>query len=108
MARFLIQASYTQQGVAGLLKNPEDRSAVLSSMVEGMGGKVESLDYAFGEFDVVAICEFPDHQTMAALSMVVGASGAVTNLKTTVLIPTSEGDAAARQAGSVAYRPPGS
>ena len=40
--------------------------------------------------------------------MAVGASGAVTNLSTTVLIPISEGVEAARKAAGISYRPPGS
>ena len=108
MAHYLVQASYTNQGVSGLLKNPEDRAVSLRPLVEGMGGKIESLYFSFGEFDVVVIVELPDNVTMAALSMAVGASGSVTNLKTTVLMPMSEGVEAARKAGSLSYRPPGS
>ena len=107
MPTYLIQASYTAQGVSGLIKSPEDRTAVLRPMVEGLGGKIESVYYAFGDFDIVLIVELPDSVTMAAFSMAVGASGAATNIKTTVLIPLSEGVEAARKAGSISYRPPG-
>ncbi len=107
MAQYLLQAAYTAQGVSGLIKSPEDRSAVIRQLVESAGGRMESLYYAFGDYDVVAILELPDNATMAALSMAVGASGAVTNLKTTVLLPISEGVEAARKAGSIGYRPPG-
>ena len=48
-----------------------------------MGGRLESMYYAFGDFDAILILELPDNVTMAALSMAVGASGALTNLKTT-------------------------
>ena len=44
---------------------------------------------------------------MAALSMVAGASGAITNLETTVLIPISEGLEAVRKAEGINYRPLG-
>ena len=107
MAHYLVQASYTTQGVSGLLKNPEDRATSLRPLIEGMGGKIESLYFAFGESDVVVIVELPDNVAMAALSMAVGASGAVTNFKTTVLMPMSDGVEAARKAGSIGYRPPG-
>ena len=108
MPSYMVQASYTAQGVSGLVKSPEDRTAALRPLVEGLGGKVESIYYAFGDFDVVVIAELPDAVAMAALSMAIGASGAVTNFKTTVLIPLSEGVEAARKAGSIGYRPPGS
>ena len=108
MPHYLVQASYTAQGVSGLIKSPEDRSTVLRGLIESQGGKIESLYYAFGDYDVVVIFELPDNVTMAALSMVVVASGAVANVKTTVLLPISEGVEAARKAAGVAYRPPGS
>ena len=107
MPSYLFQASYTAQGVSGLVSKPEDRAAAIRPLIEGMGGRIESMYYAFGDFDVVLIVELPDDVSMAAISMAAGASGAVTNLKTTVLIPISEGVEAARKAGSVSYRPPG-
>jgi len=108
MPHYLLQASYTAQGVSGLVSNPEDRSAAIRTLVEGVGGRMESYYYAFGDSDVVAIFEMPDNVTMAALSMAAGASGAISNLKTTVLIPISEGVEAARKAAGINYRPPGS
>lgn len=107
MARYLVQASYTQQGVAGLVASPEDRTGVLKTLVEGAGGKVITLDYCFGEFDVIMVLEMPDDTAMASLSMAVGASGSVTNLRTTVLIPTADAFAAAQKAKEISYRPPG-
>ena len=107
MGRYLIQANYTQQGVAGLVSSPEDRTGVLVSIVEAVGGKINSFDYCFGEFDVVIIMEAPDDITMASLSMTLGASGAVANLRTTVLIPAADGFAAAQKAKALTYRAPG-
>ena len=108
MPHFLINASYTTQGISGLVKSPEDRSAVLRTLVESAGGRIESMYYAFGDSDVIVILEMPDNVTMAAFSMAVGASGSVTNVKTTVLIPISEGVEAARKVAGIGYRPPGS
>lgn len=107
MARYLVQANYTQQGVSGLVSSPQDRSGAIASLVESIGGKIHSLDYCFGEYDVVVIMEAPDDIAMAALSMAVGASGAITNIHTTVLIPTADGFAAAQKAKEITYRPPG-
>ena len=107
MARYMVQGSYTQQGISDLVKNPQDRSAHLQSLVEGMGGRISSIDYAFGDHDVVVIAELPDNVAMTALSMAVGASGAISGFKTTVLIPMDEAVEAMRRAGSIGYRPPG-
>jgi uncharacterized protein with GYD domain len=107
MPRYLVQASYTTQGISDLVKNPQDRAAALRPMVERLGGKLVSLDFAFGEYDAVAILELPDNVTMAALSMAAGAIGGISKLKTTVLIPMNEAVEAMRKAGTVSYRPPG-
>ena len=76
-------------------------------MVEMSGGKMESLYYCFGDYDVVVLIEMPDAASMAALPMVAGASGAITNLKTTFLIPITEGVEVTRKAAGITYRPPG-
>ncbi len=107
MARYLIQVSYTTQGISDLVKNPQDRAAAVRPLLEGLGGKLESFDYAFGDYDAVLIAELPDNVSMVALSMAVSASGAVGSLKTTALIPMNEAVEAMRKAGTVGYRPPG-
>ena len=107
MARYLVQASYTTQGISDLVKNPHDRAAAVRPMIERLGGKLESFDFAFGDYDAVIIAELPDNVAMAAISMTVGASGAIGSLKTTVLIPMDEAVEAMRKAGTVGYQPPG-
>lgn len=106
MTRYMIQVSYNHNAVVDLVKNPQDRSAAIGPLIEGMGGKMHSFDYCFGEYDVVVIVELPDNVSMAALSMAVSAGGAVGGLKTTVLLSMEEAVEAMRKAGSVAYRPP--
>jgi len=107
MARYMIQASYSATSVADLVKNPQDRAAAVQPLVEQLGGSLVSLDFAFGDYDVVAIGEFPDNVSMAALSMAVTATGAFSAFKTTVLIPMNEAVEAMRKAGSISYRLPG-
>jgi len=81
---------------------------VIKALTESVGGNVITFDYCFGEFDVVGDFEMPDDTAMASVVMAVGASGAVTNLRTTVLIPAADGFAAAQKAKEISYRPPGS
>lgn len=107
MARYMIQASYSTTAVGDLVRNPQDRAAAVQPMVEQLGGSLVSLDFAFGDYDVVAIGEFPDNLSMAALSMAVTATGAFSAFKTTVLIPMNEAVEAMRKAGAISYRPPG-
>ena len=107
MAHYLVQASYTNQGIGELVKHPQNRAASVRPIVERLGGKIESFYFAFGEHDAVIIVEMPDNVTMASFSMAAGASGAFSSVKTTVLIPMDEAVEAMRKAGTVGYRPPG-
>lgn len=107
MPRYMVQASYNQSGVADLVHNPQDRAAVVRTVVERMGGSLETFYYAFGDFDVVAVAELPDNVSAAALAMAIGAGGALKDYKTTVLMTMEEAIEAMRKAGGAGYRPPG-
>ena len=61
---------------------------------------------AFGENDLVLLIEAPDDKTMAAASITIGSTGAVTNLKTTPLMPIEDLVDALKIAQGVAYTPP--
>jgi len=105
MTRYLIQASYTAEGVRGLLKDGgSSRRAAVDKMIEGLGGVSECFYFAFGENDVYAIAQLPDNATAAAVSLAITASGAVTS-NVVVLLTPEEVDEAARK--TVAYRAPG-
>jgi uncharacterized protein with GYD domain len=106
MARYLIEASYATEAIQNLVRNPQDRAAIVGSMAERWGGKLEAFYFAFGDYDVVAIVEVPDNVTMAAISMAISSSGALKTFKTTVLIPMNEAVEAMRKAGSISYQPP--
>jgi uncharacterized protein with GYD domain len=108
MPRFLVQASYSGEGMSALIGSPEDRAAAIRQVIASAGGELKSLDYAFGDYDVVIIAELPDNITMAAISMAVSARGAVKDIKTTPLLSVDEAMEAMRKAGSVGYQPPGS
>ena len=107
MPRYLIQASYSNQGIADLVSNPQDRAAAVRPLIERMGGKLESFDYSFGDYDAVIIVELPNNVAVASGAMAVGASGAISSFKTTVLVSMEEAMEAMRQASAVGYRPPG-
>ena len=97
MPRYLIQASYNSAGILALVRNPQNRADVVRPIVEAAGGRLESFDYAFGDYDVVAIAELPDSVSMAALSMAVSSGGAISAFKTTPLIPMQEAVVGAQQ-----------
>jgi len=53
------QVNYTTEAWVALTQNPEDRSEVFSRLTETMGGRLLSLYYTFGEYDVLVIYEAP-------------------------------------------------
>ena len=99
MAKYLIQASYTSDTWAAMVKNPQNRLAAITPIVEKLGGTIESFYYAFGEYDVIAIGEFPDNVSAAALSLTITAGGGVKSIKTTPLMTVEEGIEAMKRAG---------
>lgn len=107
MAHYLIQGGYTPESWATLSKNPQDRAALIRPMIEGMGGKLESFYMCFGEFDYVAIGEFPGNVDAAAFAISVAASGAMRTYRTTPLFDSAEGVEAMKRSGQTGYNPPG-
>jgi len=105
MPKYLVRASYNADGLKGLLKDKATgRRAAVVKAVEGIGGKVESFYYAFGEDDAILILDLSDNVTAAALAVSVSASGLV-RARTTPLLTIEEADQAVGK--SVTYRAPG-
>jgi uncharacterized protein with GYD domain len=105
MPHYLIQVAYNTSGVAGLVKEPQDRIAKVSPAVEALGGRIEGAYYAFGEYDIVLFAEMPDNASAAAFALAVGAGGTVSKYKTTVLLTPDEAVEAMRKAGGSSYQP---
>ncbi len=105
MPKYLLQASYTVEGVKGLLKEGgTSRHAAVKKAVKSVGGSIESFYFGFGETDVYVIADMPDNVSMAALALTVGATGTVRGT-TTVLLTPEEVDAVAKKGPK--YRAPG-
>ncbi len=105
MAKYLIEVSYTLDGVKGLLKEGgSGRRAAVQRLIEGAGGSVELMYFVFGQSDVVIICDLPDNATVAGVSLGVTATGAATP-SVRVLLTPEEIDAAAGK--TLDYRAPG-
>ncbi len=106
MPRYLIQASYNATAAAAFVSNPQDRVPGIRAAVEKLGGKLESFDFALGDYDVVGIGTFPDDGAAAALALAVNAAGHLKSYKTTRLMSADEFLAAQRKAHEIAYQAP--
>jgi uncharacterized protein with GYD domain len=105
MPKFLVRASYTAAGAAGVLKEGGSaRAKAVETLAKSVGGSVESMYWAFGADDFFCICEMPDAAAAAALSLTVGASGAA-NVTTAQLLSAADVDDVVKR--RVEYRPPG-
>jgi uncharacterized protein with GYD domain len=105
---YLSRFSYTTDAMKAMLNQPQDRSAAAREVAESLGGNLLGFWLAFGEFDGVFLMEGPDNASAAAVAMAVGASGAISEIETTVLLDMDEAQDAMRKAAAATYRPPGS
>jgi uncharacterized protein with GYD domain len=105
MSKFLVTASYTADGVKGLMQEGgSKRRAAATAAIESVGGSLDCFYYAFGADDVVGIVDFPDDASATAVSLMINSTGAV-NLSLTPLMTVEDVDAAAAKTAS--YRAPG-
>ena len=106
MPKFLIEASYTLEGVKGVqAKGGSARRDAVAAVAESVGGTLESFYFAFGDSDAYVTVDLPDNEAATAVALTVNSAGGAA-VKTTVLLTPEEVDAAAQR--SVDYRPPGS
>ena len=110
MPLFITYASYSQAGIKGLMKKPENRAAAIQSLLDKVGGKVVALYMTTGRNDVVLVSEAPDGTDTVAVGMAVAASGSVSDVETVRAWTGDEFTEIARKAASLtgAYAPPGS
>ncbi|MEA3439346.1 MAG: GYD domain-containing protein [Chloroflexota bacterium] len=105
MAKYMIQFSYTQEGLRGLLsEGGSKRHEATEDMVRSLGGKLLAYYFTFGEYDGFAIVDKLDNVEAATIAMTAAALGVV-RTKTTVLLEPDEIDRVARK--TLNYRPPG-
>lgn len=105
MPSYLLQASYSTEALRALIKKPEDRTEVVRRAVEKLGGKLVGLWLSFGDQDVVCIIEMPNNVSAAAISLAIGAGGALKTTRTTSLLSVDEGIAALKKASTSGYSP---
>jgi len=106
---FITQGNYTQHAMAGMLENPEDRAVAVKKLLAKAGSKMLDYYFTFGQHDFLLIGEAKDEQTWMAGLMVVGATGSVSNLTTTVAVTTAQAKAtfAAAKALRASFRAAG-
>jgi uncharacterized protein with GYD domain len=107
MASFLVQASYTSEALASLMKNPENRTEVVKKVAKKLGGKLSASWLSFGEYDLVMMVEMPDNISIASFAIAAAAGGSLKSVKTTPLLSVDDAMAAVKKASTSGYRPIG-
>ena len=105
MPKYLIQGSYSAEGLKGVLEEGGcSRRAAVGQLIQSLGGTMEAFYYTFGDDDTLVIADLPDNVTATAISIAANTSGAV-KVKIVVLLTPEEIDAATQK--TAYYRAPG-
>ena len=105
MPKYLFEARYSPEGAIGLAKEGgTGRRDAVKKHLEDVGGKLESMYFAFGDVDCFVIVDLPDNVSAAALSLAVNESGMIAS-KAIVLLTPEEMDQAGKK--KVHFRAPG-
>lgn len=106
MPRYLIQATYTATAAAAFVSNPQDRVPGVRTIVESLGGKLDSFEFCLGEYDVVLLVTLPDDTTATAFSLAVNAAGHLKSSRATRLMSGEDFLAAQKLAQGTSYQAP--
>ena len=105
MQKYLFRGTYTSDGMKGVIKEGgTGRKAAVQALAESVGGKLESMYFAFGSDDFFVVVDLPDAESAVAVAAATGSTGVV-NLTTVVLLMPEQIDAGVKKA--VSYRRPG-
>jgi uncharacterized protein with GYD domain len=76
MAKYVILINWTNQGVQAA-KETTQRAEQATQAIEQMGGRLDTLLWTLGRFDLVGIMDAPDDETAAAIGLRTAQPGAI-------------------------------
>jgi uncharacterized protein with GYD domain len=108
MSQFLFQVAYTSDSWATQVRDQGNVLERIQPLLDGCGGSITGCFYAFGDYDLVLLADFPSDEEAAAFSLAATAGGSVKSLKTTPLLSVDQGITAMARAAEVGqnYIPP--
>lgn len=105
MPKYMYKVSLSAEGLAGVLsEGAAARKEVVKSAVEALGGTLETFYFAFGDDDVIVVCDLPDNETAAGFALETASSGVVAGSTTVLLTPEELDRAKEKKSG---WRAPG-
>ena len=76
MPRYVILINWTEQGARSVTETTQ-RAEHVRQMIEQMGGRLETLYWTQGRYDLVTVIQAADEEAAAAVGLRVGIAGAV-------------------------------
>jgi len=107
MPYYLHQWRYKDGQVREMLLGTEklDRVEIVRTATEAFGGTLHQFFYSFGDYDGMAVSEFPDEESALACVTAIYAQGRIHQVRTTPLF-TSEQALRAMDAATRTLQPP--
>ena len=76
MPKYVTLVRWTDQGVRDVNETVQ-RTEQVRQRMEALGGRLETILWTQGRYDVIAISEAPDDETAAAMTLRIASQGAV-------------------------------
>lgn len=67
--KFAIFFTLRSEAVAAAMERPSDRAAVVGSLLQSVGGRLDAYYWMLGKHDGLVIADAPDSVTAAAVSL---------------------------------------
>ena len=74
LSHYILLINWTQQGI-NKIKDSSDRFSSFKASVEKAGGKLITVYFTMGEYDMVVVIEAPTDETVMSLMLKLGSSG---------------------------------
>ncbi|RJQ48422.1 MAG: GYD domain-containing protein [Desulfobacteraceae bacterium] len=76
MAKYITLIKYTQKGIGDIKESPK-RLDAFKKLCQSMGAKVEGFYLTMGRYDLLAVLDAPDPQTVAKIVLTTASRGNV-------------------------------
>ncbi|KVD78081.1 GYD family protein [Burkholderia sp. ABCPW 14] len=76
MATYVVLANFTDQGIR-TVKNSSQRAGQVAELAKGFGCEMKEVYWTLGAFDIVAVVEATDEQSLTAFGFALGSAGNV-------------------------------
>jgi len=81
MARYVSLINWTDQGIAAF-QDTTDRADAATDLAQSLGAELQQVYWCLGPYDIVAILEAPDDETVTAFALKLSSAG---NVRTTTM-----------------------